>query len=68
MKNKKYERLELTITEIRFTTYLLAASPFIINKDAESSGDEYYNDNLSMFMEPAEDFSDPCEDIRSFEV
>ncbi len=68
MKKKLYRQPELTITTIHFTNYLLTGSPFIINKDAGSSDDEYYNDNLSMFLEPLEDFSDPYDAPQSFEV
>lgn len=68
MMKKVYNTPQVVVTELRFTTTLLAGSPFIINQDAGSSDGEYYDDNLSQFLEADEDFSEPNLAPEFFEV
>ena len=68
MMKKVYNTPQVVVTDLHSATALLAGSPFIINHDAGSSDGEYYDDNLSQFLEPDEDFSEPNLATEFFEV
>lgn len=64
---KIYNTPEIVVVELRFATTLLAGSPSVTNKDAGSSDGEYYDDNLSQFLEPNVDFSEFDDSLEVFE-
>ena len=68
MMKKVYNTPQAVVTDLHFTTTLLAGSPLIMNQEAGSLDGEYYDDNLSQFLEPDEDFLEPNLAPEFFEV
>ena len=68
MMKKVYNTPQVVVADLHSATTLLAGSPLIMNQDAGSSDGEYYDDNLSQFLEPDDDFSEPNLAPEFFEV
>ena len=68
MMKKVYNTPQVVVVDLHSATTLLAGSPLIMNQDAGSSDGEYYDDNLSQFLEPDDDFSEPNLAPEFFEV